>query len=241
MLTRPYRCALALALVAGCKAQRHDVVFDSGAAVVDRVASNHSLRGIGVEAHSASAIEPSTIEPAAIQAAAPAPAPANDTSLVIASSDELRELAGALRIPVPGVRADELHDTFNERRGGGSRAHEALDILAPRGTPVLAATDGRLLKLFTSVPGGLMVYEGDSTDRFILMYGHLDRYAAGMRNGQALRRGQVIGYVGTTGDAPADTPHLHFAIARGHPSIQWWRGTPVNPYPLLRNGATIQP
>ena len=152
---------------------------------------------------------------------------------VDASPDELRELAGALIIPVEGVRAADLHDTFDERRGGGSRGHEALDILAPRGTPVLAATDGRLLKLHSSVAGGLMVYAADASDRFVLMYGHLDHYADGLIEGQALRRGQVIGYVGTTGNAPVGTPHLHFAIARGHPSTSWWRGTPVNPYPLL--------
>jgi len=78
-----------------------------------------------------------------------------------------------------------------------------------------------------------MVYQGDASDRFVFMYGHLDRYANGLVEGMPLRRGQVIGYVGTTGNAPPGSPHLHFAIARGHPSEFWWRGTPVNPYPLL--------
>jgi murein DD-endopeptidase MepM/ murein hydrolase activator NlpD len=93
--------------------------------------------------------------------------------------------------------------------------------------------DGRVLKLHESVAGGLMVYAADAADRFILMYGHLDRYAEGLADGASLRRGQVIGYVGTTGNAPPGTPHLHFAIARGRPSVKWWKGTPVNPYPLL--------
>ena len=115
----------------------------------------------------------------------------------------------------------------------GSRRHDALDIPAPRGTPVLSAVDGRLLKIHSSERGGLMVYAADATDRFVLLYGHLDRYADGLTEGMPLRRGQVIGYVGTTGNAAPGTPHLHFAILRGRPSVKWWRGTPVNPYPLL--------
>ena len=98
---------------------------------------------------------------------------------------------------------------------------------------MLSATDGKLLKLFESKQGGHMVYAGDASDHFILMYAHLDRYAPGLTEGMPLRRGQLIGYVGTSGDAPPNTPHLHFAIARGQPSVKWWKGTPVNPYPLL--------
>jgi murein DD-endopeptidase MepM/ murein hydrolase activator NlpD len=162
----------------------------------------------------------------------PAPVPIDTTGAAIADAD-LRVLAAQLIVPVQGIRPEELNDTFTAPRGGGSRSHEALDILAPRGTPVLSATDGVLRKFHDSAAGGLMVYAGDATDRFVLMYGHLDRYADGLVEGQPLRRGQVIGYVGTTGNAPAGTPHLHFAIARGQPSVAWWRGTPVDPYPLL--------
>ena len=140
-----------------------------------------------------------------------------------------RELA----VPVAGIAASALHDSYTELRGG-TRPHEALDILAPRGTPVLSASNGRVLKLFSSVPGGLMVYATDSTEHFILMYGHLDGYAPGLADGQQLRQGQQIGVVGTTGNAPANTPHLHFAIARAGDLKQWWKGSPVNPYPLLR-------
>ena len=111
--------------------------------------------------------------------------------------------------------------------------HEALDIPAARGTPVQSAADGRVLKLFTSKPGGLMVYAADASDRFVLLYGHLDRYADGLREGMRLERGKVIGYVGTTGNASAGAPHLHFAILRGRPNVRWWDGVPVNPYPLL--------
>ena len=138
-----------------------------------------------------------------------------------------------LMVPVAGVPVTALHDTYTELRGG-TRPHDALDILAPRGTPVLSAASGRVLKLFNSVPGGLMVYATDSTEHFILMYGHLDGYAPGLIDGQVLRQGQQIGVVGTTGNAPANTPHLHFAIARAGDLKQWWKGAPVNPYPLLR-------
>jgi hypothetical protein len=144
---------------------------------------------------------------------------------------ELAELRRILAVPVQGVAKSQLRDTYTEARG--TRSHEALDIRAPRGTPVLSAADGKLMRLFDSKTGGLMVYAADPTDRFILLYGHLDRYAAGMRDGMPLKQGQVIGYVGTTGNAPLETPHLHFGILRGKPSANWARGTPVNPYPLL--------
>jgi len=149
-----------------------------------------------------------------------------------ASGVDLAILRSEMIVPVSGVRANALHDTYNELRDG-TRPHEALDILAPRGTPVLSATNGRVLKLFNSKPGGLMVYAADSTGRFILMYGHLDAYATGLADGQPLARGQKIGIVGTTGNAPANTPHLHFAIASSANVNEWWKGMPVNPYPLL--------
>ncbi|MEO7454775.1 MAG: M23 family metallopeptidase [Gemmatimonadaceae bacterium] len=146
---------------------------------------------------------------------------------------DLTTLRLELSMPVAGVKATDLHDTYNEMRGG-TRVHEALDILAPRGTPVLSATGGRVLKLFNSKAGGLMVYAADSSERFILMYGHLDAYAPGLADGQPLKRGQQIGIVGTTGNAPANTPHLHFALARSLDVKQWSKGVPVDPYPLLR-------
>ena len=108
-----------------------------------------------------------------------------------------------------------------------------LDIPAPRGTPVLSATGGRVLKLFDSKAGGKMVYAADSSEHFILMYAHLDSYANGLAEGQPLTRGQVIGTVGTTGNAPPNLPHLHFAIARSNDVKVWWKGMPVNPYPML--------
>jgi murein DD-endopeptidase MepM/ murein hydrolase activator NlpD len=167
-------------------------------------------------------------------------APVESASAIVGSDTgsfmpplELANLSATLVIPVQGVTRAHLRDTFTEPRGG--RVHEALDILAARGTPVLSATDGRLLKLFNSKAGGLMVYATDKSERFILLYGHLDSYAAGLSDGMQLKRGQLIGYVGTTGNAPAGTPHLHFGILRGNPKESWSKGTPVNPYPLFKN------
>jgi peptidoglycan LD-endopeptidase LytH len=149
-----------------------------------------------------------------------------------ATPGELAALSAALVVPVAGVHRSQLRDTFTEARAAG-RTHDAIDILAPRGTPVLSATDGRLLRLFESRAGGLMVYATDPTERFILLYSHLDGYAPDMRDGMTLARGQVIGYVGTTGNAPPDTPHLHFGILRGDPTVSWSSGLAVNPYTLL--------
>ena len=137
----------------------------------------------------------------------------------------------AMIIPVAGVGPSAIRDMFNESRG--NRRHEAIDILAPTGTPVIATDDGMVKKLFTSKPGGLTVYQFDPDQRFCYYYAHLDRYAAGLHEGQFLRRGQVLGYVGTTGNAPKDTPHLHFALIRLDQDRRWWKGTYVNPYPLL--------
>jgi peptidoglycan LD-endopeptidase LytH len=136
-----------------------------------------------------------------------------------------------LEIPVDDVDREDLRDTFTEARG--SRSHEALDIIAPRHTKVRAVENGRIQKLFTSKAGGLTIYEFDPTETFAYYYAHLDRYADGLREGQIVRRGDVIGYVGTTGNASPDAPHLHFAIFRLTPERQWWKGDAINPYPIL--------
>lgn len=143
--------------------------------------------------------------------------------------------ADTLMIPVAGVAASQLQDTFGDNRGSdGERAHEALDIMAPRGTPVLAASDGKVEKLFTSVPGGLTIYQFDPTRTWAYYYAHLDRYAPGLAEGRQLKRGDVIGYVGSTGNASEDAPHLHFAIFVLGPGKRWWQGTAIDPYPLLK-------
>jgi murein DD-endopeptidase MepM/ murein hydrolase activator NlpD len=139
----------------------------------------------------------------------------------------------ALDIPVAGVTRMQLRDTYTDARGT-NRSHEAIDIMAPRHTPVLAAEDGTVVKLFTSEAGGLTIYQFDPSNTFCYYYAHLDGYAEGVHEGQTVHRGQVIGYVGTTGNASADAPHLHFAIFQLTPEHRWWKGDPINPYPILR-------
>jgi uncharacterized membrane protein len=147
--------------------------------------------------------------------------------------DDLALLSSEIAMPLDGVNPVTLHSNFDERRGGGLRAHEALDIMAARRTPVRSAAAGRVLRLFTSAAGGLMVYAADSSERFILMYAHLDGYGPGLRDGTPLARGQVIGYVGSTGNASPSAPHLHFAIARSADVKRWSKGKPIDPLPVL--------
>jgi peptidoglycan LD-endopeptidase LytH len=150
-----------------------------------------------------------------------------------ATSEALRESA-ALLIPVEGVKASDLRDTFDQARG--AERHEAIDIMAARGTPVFAVADGEVVKLFTSVPGGLTIYQFDPTRTYAYYYAHLDRYADALREGMRIRRGDVIGYVGSTGNASPDAPHLHFAVFELGPEKQWWKGKALNPYPMFTVG-----
>jgi peptidoglycan LD-endopeptidase LytH len=136
-------------------------------------------------------------------------------------------------IPVEGVKPEQLVRSYDERRSG-TRAHEALDILAPRNTPVRAIEDGTVARLFESKAGGITIYQFDPTEQFCYYYAHLERYADGLREGDTVKRGQVIGYVGTTGNAPKNTPHLHFAVFKLTAAKHWWEGTPIDPYDILR-------
>ena len=135
-------------------------------------------------------------------------------------------------MPVAGMKLSDLRNTFAEGRGS-ERRHEATDIVAPRGTPVLAVEDGTVRKLFLSKPGGLTIYQFDPEERYCYYYAHLERYAPDLLEGAKVRQGQVIAYVGTSGNAPPKTPHLHFAIAELGPDKKWWGGTPIDPYPIL--------
>jgi murein DD-endopeptidase MepM/ murein hydrolase activator NlpD len=139
-----------------------------------------------------------------------------------------------LAVPVAGIRPERLADTFSAARAGGGRVHNAIDIMAPRGTPVLAAADGIVERLhFSQGGGGITVYVRSPDRAWTYYYAHLDAYAPGLQEGQQVRRGQAIGLVGSTGNAAAAGPHLHFAINRMGPADRWWQGTPINPYPLL--------
>jgi murein DD-endopeptidase MepM/ murein hydrolase activator NlpD len=140
-------------------------------------------------------------------------------------------------IPVAGIRTRDLRDNFIDRRSGG-RPHNAIDIMAARGTPVVAAVDGTVRKLFTSRAGGLTIYQFDRAEEKVYYYAHLDHYADGLREGEDVQRGTVIGYVGTSGNAPATSPHLHFAIQRLPPTKEWWKGEAIDPFPILGGGAT---
>ena len=146
--------------------------------------------------------------------------------------DDVRLLAARhLAVPVAGIGKGTLYDSFDDRRNAVK--HLAIDIHAPRGTPVIAAGDGCVVKLFRSIPGGLTLYQFDPEGNFAYYYAHLERYADDANEGAQVKRGDVLGYVGTSGNAPANTPHLHFAIFRLGPEKQWWKGTAVNPYAVL--------
>ena len=165
---------------------------------------------------------PATTSPVAPPPVSTTPLPAATTSAPIPK----------LAMPLAGITATQLRDTFSETRGG-ERAHEALDLIAPAGTPVLAVADGHVEKLFTSVRGGLTIYQFDPSGRYAYYYAHLQRYAPGLAEGRKVKQGDVIGYVGSTGNADPAAPHLHFAVFELGPERQWWKGTAINPYPLL--------
>jgi peptidoglycan LD-endopeptidase LytH len=150
----------------------------------------------------------------------------------VAIAEGLEVGPAGLAIPVPGIKPDQLVDTFDQARASGRR-HDAIDIMAAEGTPVIAAADGTVEKLFNSVRGGITIYERSPDQRWTYYYAHLSAYTRGLAEGQQVKRGQVIGRVGHTGDASAAGPHLHFAINQMAPGEHWWNGTPINPYPLL--------
>jgi murein DD-endopeptidase MepM/ murein hydrolase activator NlpD len=173
--------------------------------------------------------------PQATAARAAEPVPEKKAAPVTA--DDLQLLAARrLIMPIRDYDTARLHDSFNETRGG-KRRHEALDIMAPRGTPVVAVDDGAVAKLFTSAAGGITIYQIDPNEKFIYYYAHLDRYAPGVREGAMLKRGDTIGFVGSTGNAQANAPHLHFTIFQLGPDKKWWTGKAVNPYPYLTQAA----
>jgi murein DD-endopeptidase MepM/ murein hydrolase activator NlpD len=138
-----------------------------------------------------------------------------------------------LIVPVEGINREALVDSFKDKRDL-IRQHEAIDIMAPRGTPVLAAESGTIEKFFTSVRGGRTIYQFDATGRYCYYYAHLNDYRAGLKEHDHVERGQVIGYVGTSGNAPENAPHLHFGIFLLNDNKRWWQGTPLNPFDVWR-------
>ena len=140
--------------------------------------------------------------------------------------------SGDLLVPVAGVRPEDLQDTYTQSRAEG-RTHDAIDIPAAAGTPVLAAADGPVVKLFNSERGGITLYQLGTDGRTVYYYAHLQRYADGLAEGHFARRGETIAYVGDTGNAGAGNYHLHFSVSTVADPKRWWSGTNVNPYPLL--------
>ena len=183
---------------------------------------------------SARTAAPKSSDAASGQAATPAMF-AGLSAIDSVNIDDLARLrARGLAIPVSGVRREQLTDNYTQPRAGGA-SHEALDIMAPRGTPVLAVEGGRVTKLFLSKLGGITLYQFDPGNEYVYYYAHLDRYADRLVEGVSVSKGQVIGYVGSTGNALPDAPHLHFAVSRLGPERQWWRGTPINPFLIWRD------
>jgi murein DD-endopeptidase MepM/ murein hydrolase activator NlpD len=156
----------------------------------------------------------------------PQGAPSGDLASTLASMH--------LLIPVQGMRAEQLRDTFTDSRSEG-RVHDAIDIIAPRNSPVVAAADGRIVKLFNSAKGGITLYQLAAADEHIVFYyAHLERYADGLTEGHVARRGETLAYVGDTGNATPGNTHLHFQIYRVADPKHFWAGDNINPYPILR-------
>jgi murein DD-endopeptidase MepM/ murein hydrolase activator NlpD len=159
-------------------------------------------------------------------APATAPLPARGARIGTVPEDLI---ARRLTMPVPGIQARSLTPQFYDARG--ERGHEALDIMAAKGLPVVAVEDGTIAKLFLSKAGGITIYQFDPAEKYTYYYAHLDRYADGLAEGDKVKRGQTIGFVGQTGNAR--TPHLHFGIFLLGPEKRWWKGEPLDPYPAL--------
>ena len=208
------------------------------------------LRSVPVEPLSESGVPSPTLEPGVGRIVADPskpPAVVTDPEQSRADLDAARGArhddgaapsAGQLQliVPVRGVTRNQLSNTYEDARGSG-RVHEAIDIMADLGTPVVAVADGRIEKLFTSDLGGLTIYQFEPSGRYAYYYAHLDRYADGLDEGDVLKQGDVVGYVGSSGNASDDAPHLHFGIFELTPERQWWKGTAINPYPVLMGEA----
>ena len=218
-------CAIVIAMVLAAVSMARG--YGAGAPPATRAESSDSTtRPVAVASDSAAARLSSADVP-----------PITPRGTETVTEEDLALLRREIAMPLAGVDPATLRSNFAERRGGGTRQHLALDLMAPRRTPVQSAAGGRVLKLFSSSAGGLMVYAADSSERFILMYAHLDGYAPGLRDGAPLARGQVIGYVGSTGNASPSAPHLHFAVARSADVRRWSKGKPIDPVTVLQPSA----
>jgi murein DD-endopeptidase MepM/ murein hydrolase activator NlpD len=155
--------------------------------------------------------------------------PAGSTS---ASADVEYLRSRQILVPVAGADMTRVEDSFNDPRDG-ERVHRAIDILAPRGTPIISADDGRIVRMTTSTLGGISMYTVDPDQRIVYYYAHMDHYNDAMTPGKTISRGDTLGFVGTTGNAPKNTPHLHFQVMRWPADGKYWNGEPINPFDLL--------
>ena len=169
--------------------------------------------------------------PEPVLAGAPSTAAPTPTAATAADVDYLTQRR--ILLPVAGADMAKVDDSFNEPRDGGARVHRAIDILAPRGTPILSADDGKILRMGTNGIGGISMYTVDSQSRLVYYYAHMDRYHDGMSPGRSIAKGDTLGYVGTTGNAPKDVPHLHFQVMRWPSDGKYWNGEPIDPYDAL--------
>lgn len=202
------------------------------AAKPDPSAPSPEIREIVAQRLDATEPPPADVAAPEIQAGAPVNSrqPAAPAAAPVAAPPS--DFPRPLIIPVSGVPTGMLSDNYDDPRSGG-REHRAIDIMAERGTPVLAADDGTIVKLFDSDRGGLTVYQFDPTETYSYYYAHLDAYADALEEGQSVKRGDLIGYVGTSGNAPDSAPHLHFQISELDEDKSWWLGEPMNPFPIL--------
>ena len=178
------------------------------------------------------ASRPSTARPAAT-ASTTEPASASSGASPSASADIDYLRTRQILVPVAGADMSKVYDTFNDPRDGGERVHRAIDILAPRGTPILSADDGRILRMSTNALGGISMYTVDPQNRIVYYYAHMDHYNDAMSPGREIVKGDTLGYVGTTGNAPKNMPHLHFQVMRWPADGKYWNGEPIDPYELL--------
>jgi len=178
-----------------------------------------------------------TPAPAPVSKAATSPTPvvatAADPNASSATNDVDYLRLRHLLMPVAGADITRVDDTFNDDRDGGARIHRAIDILAPRGTPILSADDGRILRMSNSTLGGITMYTVDPEGRLVYYYAHMDHYNDAMSPGRTIVKGDTLGFVGTTGNAPKDTPHLHFQVMRWAADGKYWNGEPIDPFEAL--------
>jgi peptidoglycan LD-endopeptidase LytH len=227
-----YLLALLLGLILGAFAYRHYTLRSSPPPPVSTPDTSYGTEP-AVSPTDPPAAAPEAEVPTSTPPVVPA-SPSQQQPPVVPANPSLpaTTASGSLLLPVQGVTREQLQDTFTDARSQG-RSHDAIDIMAPAGTPVLAVADGHVEKLFTSERGGLTIYQFEPSGRLAYYYAHLQAYADGIAQGQPVRRGQVIGYVGSTGNANPAAPHLHFAIFMLGPERNWWQGQAINPYPVL--------